>query len=116
MGLEVERSDGTRVRTGDELALMWWLKGAEGNHCAAVRRMVKVYQEGELGMSVDTAEAAEWQARTETCHKNYPGLLWGARYIECPSCARPETSSMALMDTHENAVIVFDDSESVLTS
>ena len=69
MGFLVEQSDGSLVRTGDELALSWWRKGAEGNHCAGVRRLVKAYQNGELGLDADAAIAAEWQARTETCNK-----------------------------------------------
>jgi TPR repeat protein len=69
MGFLVERSDGTLVRAGDELAFSWWQKGAEGKHCAGVRRMVKVYTNGELGVAADPAKAAEWQALMETCNK-----------------------------------------------
>jgi hypothetical protein len=69
MGFLVERSDGTMVKTGDEVALSWWRKGAEGNHCTAVRRMVKVYQNGELGVAADPAKAAEWETRIATCLK-----------------------------------------------
>jgi TPR repeat protein len=69
MGFLVERSDGTMVKTGDEVALSWWRKGAEGDHCTAVRRMVKVYQNGELGVAADPAKAAEWETRIATCLK-----------------------------------------------
>jgi TPR repeat protein len=69
MGFLVERSDGTMVKTGDKVALDWWRKGAEGNHCTAVRRMVKIYQNGELGVDADPAKAAEWETRIATCHK-----------------------------------------------
>ena len=69
MGFLVERSDGTMVKTGDEVALDWWRKGAEGNHCTAVRRMVKIYRNGELGVAADPAKATEWETRIATCHK-----------------------------------------------
>jgi TPR repeat protein len=69
MGFLVERSDGTMVKTGDELALSWWQKGAEGNHCIAVRRLVSVYTNGELGVEADAKQAAEWEARQATCQK-----------------------------------------------
>ena len=69
MGFLVERSDGAMVKTGDELALSWWRKAAEGNHCTAVRRMVKVYENGELGVAADPARASEWNTRIATCHK-----------------------------------------------
>jgi len=69
MGFLVERSDGTMVKTGDELALSWWKKGAEGNHCIAVRRMVSVYNNGELGVDADPKQAAEWEARQANCQK-----------------------------------------------
>lgn len=57
------------VKTGDELALSWWQKGAEGNHCIAVRRLVSVYTNGELGVEADAKQAAEWEARQATCQK-----------------------------------------------
>lgn len=69
MGFLVERSDGTMVKAGDELALSWWRKGADGNHCVAVRRMATVYKNGELGVEADPKQAAEWEARQATCHK-----------------------------------------------
>jgi len=70
MGFLVEGSDGTLVETGDETALGWWRKGARGNHCTAVRRMVKAYRNGELGLEADTAKAAEWSAREAGCDRN----------------------------------------------
>ena len=69
MGFLVESSDGSLVRTGDELALSWWRKGADGNHCAGIRRLAKAYKKGELGLSADAAKAAEWEARTASCSK-----------------------------------------------
>lgn len=69
MGFLVERSDGTMVKTGDELALSWWRKGAEGNHCIAIRRLVSVYKNGELGVEADAKQAAEWEARQANCQK-----------------------------------------------
>ena len=70
MGFMVERSDGLMVERGDEAALGWWRKGAEGNHCAAVRRMARAYENGELGLAADPVQAAQWNARQENCVKN----------------------------------------------
>lgn len=70
MGLITENGDGTVARRGDALALEWWRKGAEGGHCAAVRRMARAYGNGELGLSVDRAKADEWAAREAGCSKN----------------------------------------------
>ena len=69
MGFLVESSDGSLVRTGDELALSWWRKGADGNHCAGIRRLAKAYKNGDLSLSADAAKAAEWEVRTKTCDK-----------------------------------------------
>jgi TPR repeat protein len=69
MGFLVERSDGSMVKTGDELALSWWRKGAEGNHCIAIRRMAKIYKDGELGVEADEKQAAEWESRQANCQK-----------------------------------------------
>jgi TPR repeat protein len=69
MGFLVESSDGSLVRTGDELALAWWRKGAAGNHCAGVRRLAKAYSKGELGLSADDSKAAEWETRRASCNK-----------------------------------------------
>ncbi len=70
MGFLTERSDGTMVTTGDAVALDWWRKGAEGGHCAGVRRMQRAYENGELGLAPDPARAAEWAARREGCSAN----------------------------------------------
>lgn len=70
MGFMVERSDGLMVEKGDEAALAWWRKGAQGNHCAAVRRLARAYENGELGLPADAAKAAEWNARQQSCDKN----------------------------------------------
>lgn len=70
MGLLTERGDGTMARTGDDVALAWWRKGAEGNHCAAIRRLSRAYERGELGLAADAGEAARWSAREPGCVKN----------------------------------------------
>ena len=70
MGLMSERGDGTAARTGDDVALEWWRKGAEGGHCTAVRRMSRAYRNGELGLEADSAQADEWSAREDGCFRN----------------------------------------------
>lgn len=70
MGLITENGDGSIARRGDDIALEWWRKGAEGGHCAAVRRMARAYGNGELGLSADAAKAEHWAAREAHCNKN----------------------------------------------
>jgi TPR repeat protein len=70
MGWVVETGDGTMAVTGDEIALAWWRKGAEGGHCTAVRRMSRAYRNGELGLARDAAKADAWAAREDGCFKN----------------------------------------------
>jgi TPR repeat protein len=70
LGLLAEHGDGSFARLGPDVALQWWRKGAEGNHCPAIRRMAKAYTNGELGLTADAARAAEWKAREPGCVKN----------------------------------------------
>jgi TPR repeat protein len=70
MGWVVETGDGTMAVTGDEAALGWWRKGAQGGHCTAVRRMSRAYRNGELGLERDAAKADAWAAREDGCFKN----------------------------------------------
>ena len=69
MGLLAERGDGTMVVTHEGLALEWYTHGARGGHCAAVRRMVRAFEEGELGVAPDAGKADEWRARLDGCRK-----------------------------------------------
>ena len=70
LGFVAENGDGALARRGDEVALSWWRKGAQGNHCVAIRRMAKAYRNGELGLEADAAKAAEWAAREAGCERN----------------------------------------------
>ncbi|MCP5150330.1 MAG: sel1 repeat family protein [Ectothiorhodospiraceae bacterium] len=67
MGLMVEKGDGTMTLLGDDHALEWYRKGAEGGHCVAVRRLVRAYEQGELGLAKDPAQADTWRTRLESC-------------------------------------------------
>lgn len=69
MGLLAETGDGTMVLADERLALEWYTHGAGGGHCAGVRRLVRVYEEGGLGAAADAAEAARWRARLGECRK-----------------------------------------------
>ena len=69
MGLLAEDGDGSMVLADDGLALDWYLHGARGGHCAAVRRIVRAYERGELGVAPDTSEAATWRTRLDGCRK-----------------------------------------------
>ena len=70
LGFIAENGGGVAVESGDQVAIDWWRKGAQGNHCAAIRRMVKAYTNGELGLPADAAKASEWEARQKDCTKN----------------------------------------------
>ena len=69
MGLLAEQGNGTIVAADEGLALQWYAHGARGGHCAAVRRLVRVFEEGELGAAADPAKAGEWRARLDGCRK-----------------------------------------------
>ena len=69
MGLLAERGDGLMVAVDQELALEWYTHGALGGHCAAVRRLVRAYEQAELGVVADAGKADEWRARLGGCRK-----------------------------------------------
>ena len=69
MGLLAERGDGLVVAADQELALEWYTHGALGGHCAAVRRLVRAYEQAELGVAADAGKADEWRARLDGCRK-----------------------------------------------
>ena len=69
MGLLAEQGDGTMVASDESLALEWYTHGARGGHCAAVRRLVRAFQEGELGVAADAGKADDWRARLDGCRK-----------------------------------------------
>ena len=69
MGLLAEQGDGTMVAADDALALEWYTHGALGGHCAAVRRLVRAYEQAELGVAADAGRADEWRARLDGCRK-----------------------------------------------
>ena len=69
MGLLAERGDGLMVAVDQELALEWYTYGALGGHCAAVRRLVRAYEQAELGVVADAGKADEWRARLDGCRK-----------------------------------------------
>ena len=69
MGLLAEDGDGTMVLVDPGLALDWYVHGARGGHCAAVRRVARAYAEGGLGLAADPAQAAGWRARLDGCRK-----------------------------------------------
>ena len=69
MGLLAEDGDGTMVLVDDRLALDWYTHGARGGHCAAVRRVVRAYEKGELGVAADASEAAGWRTRLDGCRR-----------------------------------------------
>ena len=69
MGLLAERGEGMMVAADEQLALEWYTHGARGGHCAAVRRVVRAFEAGELGVAVDAGEADEWRSRLDGCRK-----------------------------------------------
>ena len=69
MGLMAEQGDGLLVAADEELALEWYTHGALGGHCAAVRRLVRAYEQAELGVAADAGKADEWRVRLGGCRK-----------------------------------------------
>ena len=69
MALLAERGEGIMVAADETLALEWYTHGARGGHCAAVRRLVQAYENGELGVAVDAGKADEWRSRLAGCRK-----------------------------------------------
>ena len=69
MGLLAEQGDGLVVAADEKLALEWYTHGALGGHCAAVRRLVRAFEQAELGVAADAGEAGEWRARLDGCRK-----------------------------------------------
>ena len=67
MGFVTENGDDVSVAKNETAALAWYQKAAQGNHCVAVRRLEQAYQNGELGLGVDEAKAAEWRQKRSTC-------------------------------------------------
>ena len=69
LGLLAEQGDGSMVLADERLALDWYTHGAHGGHCAAIRRVAKAYERGELSAAADASEAAGWRARLNGCRK-----------------------------------------------
>ena len=69
MGLLAERGEGMMVAADEKLALAWYVHGASGGHCGAVRRLVRAFERAELGVAADAGEAEAWRARLEGCRK-----------------------------------------------
>ena len=69
MGLLAEQGEGIMVAADEKLALEWYTHGALGGHCAAVRRMVRAFEQAELGVAADAAKVDEWRARLDGCRK-----------------------------------------------
>ena len=69
MGLLAERGNGIIVPADENVALEWYTHGAHGGHCASVRRMVRAFEQAELGVTADAGKADEWRARLDGCRK-----------------------------------------------
>ena len=69
MGLLAEQGDGSMVAADEKLARDWYTHGALGGHCAAIRRLVRAFEQAELGVAADAGKADEWRARLDGCRK-----------------------------------------------
>ena len=67
MGLMSENGDGMFTKRGEPEALGWYLRAADGGQCAGVKRMVKAYENGELGLVKNPEIAKELTERLERC-------------------------------------------------
>ncbi|MCL7929609.1 tetratricopeptide repeat protein [Halomonas llamarensis] len=45
----------------DEYAVTWYARAAEAGHYLAAERLARAYRQGELGLALDTEQAAFWQ-------------------------------------------------------
>lgn len=69
LGLMAEQGDGTFTVVSEDVALQWYRKSAESGHCPAVRRLSVAYEKGELGLTPDAEQAAEWRSRIAGCRR-----------------------------------------------
>ena len=69
LGFMSEKGDGLMQNRGPDIALRWYMLGAHNRHCASLRRIIKAYQAGELGLQVDEIAAERWSQRLEGCRK-----------------------------------------------
>lgn len=46
----------------DDRAVTWYARAGEAGHSLAAERLARAYHDGELGLSVDSQRAAQWQA------------------------------------------------------
>jgi len=69
LGLLAEQGDGVAVRRSDEEALDWYRKAAAQDQCAAVRRLARAYEQGELGLERAPEQAEQWGRRVAGCRR-----------------------------------------------
>lgn len=69
MAFHNENGDGTLFLKSDSNALENWQLAADGGHCSAIKRIIKVYTDGELGAKADPARVADLEKALPNCTK-----------------------------------------------
>ncbi len=69
LGFMSEKGDGLIQNRGPDIALRWYMLGAHHRHCASLRRIIKAYEIGDLGLKIDSVAAERWSQRLEGCTK-----------------------------------------------
>jgi|GEM_PF-3481442 len=67
MAMQNENGDGALFLKNDETALENWQKAADGGHCGSIKRLKRIYTDGELGASADPARVAELETKESDC-------------------------------------------------
>jgi len=62
-----QHESGPLLDNDAELALHWYLEAGEREHRLALHRLVGVYADGDLGVSVDAKKASLYRARAARC-------------------------------------------------
>jgi TPR repeat protein len=67
IGLLHDKGDGMMVPHDPALAVARYERAAEGNNCAALKRLAQAYGEGKLDVEPDADRAAAYAARVPEC-------------------------------------------------
>jgi TPR repeat protein len=67
VAVQLEKGEGKLIGLDPTEALAYYRRAAEGGHCAAVKRMARAAEKGELGMVPDVAAGKSWLERLDDC-------------------------------------------------
>ncbi len=67
IGFQTETGDGVMFLKSDEKALESYRQAADGGHCGSIKRLVRAYTNGELGLTADPQKASALEAKIPNC-------------------------------------------------